>query len=82
MIKKLAKHGNSYALVFPKTLMELLHMKASTPLELTIVDGKIVIEPVVSVKKIKKISTNPKVQKAFEQVLCKYSPALKKLAQK
>lgn len=32
MIKKLTKHGNSYALILDRALLELLDIKADTPL--------------------------------------------------
>ena len=39
MIKKLAKHGNSYALVIDRSIMDLLKIDPSTPLEIT-TDGR------------------------------------------
>lgn len=39
MRKTLSKHGNSYALVLEKSLMELLHITPETPLEIS-TDGK------------------------------------------
>lgn len=80
MIKKLAKHGNSYAFVFTKPLMELLDMEASTPLDVKIVDGQLVIQPVVSTKKVKAVSSDHVLQKLVEKNVKKYAPALKKLA--
>ncbi len=39
MRKTLSKHGNSYALVLEKSLLELLHITPETPLEIS-TDGK------------------------------------------
>ncbi|MBK8793302.1 MAG: AbrB/MazE/SpoVT family DNA-binding domain-containing protein [Holophaga sp.] len=39
MRKTLSKHGNSYALVLEKSLMELLHITPETPLEIS-TDGQ------------------------------------------
>ena len=39
MRKTLSRHGNSYALVFERGLMDLLHITPDTPLEIT-TDGK------------------------------------------
>lgn len=80
MIKKLAKHGNSYALVFTKPLMELLDMEASTLLDVKIVDGRLVIQPVAPAKKVKTVSSDYTLQKLVEKNIKKYAPALKKLA--
>jgi antitoxin component of MazEF toxin-antitoxin module len=45
MTKKLIQHGNSAALVIDKALMELLHVRMDTLLEVT-TDGKnIIISP-------------------------------------
>ncbi len=40
MVKHLVKHGNSYALVIDKPILELLGITPDTPLEITTTDGK------------------------------------------
>ena len=40
MVKMLVKHGNSYALVIDKPILELLNITPDTPLEITTLDGK------------------------------------------
>ncbi len=40
MIKNLVKHGNSYALVIDKPILELLGITPDTPLEISTPDGK------------------------------------------
>jgi antitoxin component of MazEF toxin-antitoxin module len=40
MVKNLVKHGNSYALVIDKPILELLGITPDTPLEISTTDGK------------------------------------------
>ena len=40
MIKKLIKHGNSYAIIIDKPILELLKIQEDTPLEIITLDGK------------------------------------------
>lgn len=40
MVKNLVKHGNSYALVIDKPILELLGISPDTPLEVSTPDGK------------------------------------------
>jgi antitoxin component of MazEF toxin-antitoxin module len=75
MIKTLTKHGNSYALVIDKAILDLLHIDPEQPLEIT-TDGKaLTVKPV----------TDPERLKRFEKSLAKtnrrYGRALKKLAE-
>jgi antitoxin component of MazEF toxin-antitoxin module len=43
----LQKHGNSVALVFDKTMLEIMNMDANTPVEVTISStGSMIITPV------------------------------------
>lgn len=75
MIKTLTKHGNSYALVIDRAILDLLHIGPDSPLEIS-TDGKtLIVSPV----------TDPKRRKRFETALKKtnrkYGRALKKLAE-
>lgn len=40
MIKTLVKHGNSWALIIDKPVLELLNITPDTPLEISTKDGK------------------------------------------
>ena len=40
MVKTLVKHGNSYALVIDKPILELLNISPDTPLDISTSDGK------------------------------------------
>ncbi|RMF87942.1 MAG: AbrB/MazE/SpoVT family DNA-binding domain-containing protein [Planctomycetota bacterium] len=75
MRKTLTKHGNSYALVIDKPILELLHITPDTPLEI-ITDGQcLVLAPV----------RDPEDEEAFENALAqvhrRFGRALKRLAQ-
>ncbi len=49
MVKTLVKHGNSYALVIDKPILELLNISPDTPLEISTSDGKtLTIKPAAS----------------------------------
>jgi antitoxin component of MazEF toxin-antitoxin module len=76
MIKTLTKHGNSYALVIDKPILELLGITPDTPLEVSTEDG-------VSLKVVPMTDANR--QAAFKEALGKtnrkYGKVLKKLAE-
>lgn len=75
MIKNLVKHGNSWALVIDKPVLDLLKLDPQTPLEITTDGQSLVIAPAKS----------PERAKAFKAALDKtnrrYGKALKKLAE-
>jgi antitoxin MazE len=49
MVKTLVRHGNSYALVIDKPILELLNIRPDTPLDISTADGKtLTIKPVVA----------------------------------
>jgi antitoxin MazE len=45
MIKKLAKHGNSLALVIDKAILELLSIEPDTPLKITTDGRSLIVTP-------------------------------------
>ncbi len=45
MVKKLVRHGDGYALVIDRPIMELLKIDADTPIEMTTDGGKLVVTP-------------------------------------
>ena len=74
MIKKLAKHGNSLALVMERAVLDLLNIDADTPLDIS-TDGEVlIISPVRDEKRRKKF------EDALAETNRKYGRALKKLA--
>ena len=75
MMKKLTKHGNSYAMVIDKPILELLQATSETPFEI-ISDGRsLVLTPV----------RDPEEDKKFEDALAmvhkRFGNAMKKLAE-
>ena len=75
MVKTLTKHGNSWALVIDKAIMELLHIQPDSPLEIT-TDGKaLLIAPADDQKRRQKFET------ILDRTNRKYAKALKKLAE-
>ena len=74
MVKRLAKHGNSLALVIDRGVLDLLEIDGDTPLSLT-TDGKcLIVTPV----------RDPEREKRFRAALAegnrKYGKMLKRLA--
>ena len=75
MVKTLTKHGNSYALVIDKPILELLRATPETPFEI-ISDGRsLVLTPVRSGKEEKRF------EDAVAMVHKRFGRAMKKLAE-
>ena len=75
MIKALTKHGNSYALVIEKPILELLGVSPETPFEI-VTDGRcLVLSPVRDPAEEKKF------QDALEMVHKRFGRAMKRLAE-
>lgn len=75
MTKTLTKHGNSYALVIDKALMEVLKIEPNTPLDIS-TDGRVLIIAPVEDQKRKK-----KFEKALQETNREYGQMLKRLAE-
>lgn len=74
--KKLTKHGNSYALVIERPILELLGIDSDTLLEISTPDGaSIVITPVKDKAQQKRFSAS------LKKINKKYGNALKRLAE-
>ncbi len=74
MIKHLTKHGNSFALVIDRVVLDLLEIGTDTPLSLT-TDGKcLVVTPVRDAKR------RELFRSALETANRQYRRALKRLA--
>ena len=74
MIKKLTKHGNSYALIIDKPILKLLHFKFDSELVLTIVDDSLVI------RKAEK-SRQERIDEAVEKINEQYGDTFRRLAE-
>ncbi|MBN2711404.1 MAG: AbrB/MazE/SpoVT family DNA-binding domain-containing protein [Planctomycetes bacterium] len=75
MPKTLTKHGNSYALVIDKPILELLHITPETLLEMSTNGDALMISPIRDKKNQKRIdATLAKINREF-------APAIKKLSE-
>lgn len=75
MIKSLVRHGNSWALVIDRPILELLHINPEEPLELT-TDGKsMTIAPVDATAR------QARVRDARKKINARHKAAFKKLAE-
>jgi len=78
MIKTLTKHGNSYALVIDKPILDLLNIRPDTPLVVS-TDGKsLLVSP--DEGEVEDIDDN-KFQEALDRVNHRYAKVLKRLAE-
>ena len=77
MRKKLTKFGNSLALIIDKPILALLGISEGTEFEIRTDGTSLTLEPVAVAGKV---SEDEKLQKAYEKIIKKYGPALKKLA--
>ena len=74
MIKQLTKHGNSYALIIERPIMELLKIDPSTPLEISTDGDLLILSPVRD--QARQASFNSALEKANRR----YGKMLKQLA--
>jgi len=75
MTKRLTRHGNSYALVIEKPILELLRATPDTPFEI-VTDGQcLVLTPV------RNRAEEKKFQDALEKVHKRFGRAMKRLAE-
>jgi antitoxin component of MazEF toxin-antitoxin module len=56
MIKKLTRHGNSYALVIDKAIMDILGIDPETPLEISTDGRKLFVERARKARRRKKFT--------------------------
>ena len=75
MQKMLTKHGNNLALIIDRPILDLLHIDADTPLEIS-TDGQVLI-----VAPKKDDLREKKFHKALKRANEKYGRALKRLAE-
>ena len=74
MIKKLIKHGNSYALVIDRPILDLLNISEKSALYVTTDGRNLIVSPADSGKGQKKFES------ALKEVNRKYGKALKRLS--
>ena len=76
MSKKLTRHGNSYALIIDKPLLQVLNISEHTILNLSIQDGALIIKPVQAPVSKKK----PSIKKIAQEIMEEYADVFEKLA--
>ena len=75
MNKTLIKHGNSLALVIDKPILEMLHINADTPLELTTNGDAILIRPIRDKRRQRQL------QASLDKINEQFGDDLERLAQ-
>lgn len=75
MIKTLTKHGNSYAVIIDKPILELLNIDVDSQLELSTDGTVLTIRPVLPTDR------KSKVAKSLAKVNAKFGKALKRIAE-
>lgn len=75
MIKTLTKHGNSYALVIDKAILDLLKIQPDSTLEVSTDGRALVVTPVPDAQRRRRLDS------ALKKVNRRYGKALKKLAE-
>jgi len=74
MLKKLAKHGNSFALVIDKAILELLRITPKTPLDVSTDGRTLIVAPMGEARKRKRFDS------ALERINQRYGDVLQRLA--
>ena len=75
MVKKLTKHGNSLALVIDRPILDLLHIDADTPLDISTDGTRLVVAPA------KPSERRQKFEEAQKVAHKRYSKAFQRLAE-
>lgn len=75
MQKKLTRHGNSWALVIDKPVLELLNIDPTTMLEITTDGQTLIVSPAQAT------SRQAKFTKALKETNRRFGKALKRLAE-
>ena len=76
--KKLVRHGNSYALILDRPIIDLLDINVEEELELTIEGRKLGITPVGDAERVR---VRDDVMAAFERVKARHSETFRRLAE-
>jgi len=75
LVKTLARHGNSLALVLDRGVLDLLEIDAKTPLQITTDGHALIVAPVRDVERSERFNT------ALEKVNHRYGRALRRLGE-
>jgi antitoxin component of MazEF toxin-antitoxin module len=75
MVKTLTRHGNSYALVIDKPILELLKFEPGEPLEVS-TDGKVLV-----ISRVSDASRRARLARSLAKVNARHGKALRRLAE-
>jgi len=75
MVKNLIKHGNSYAMIIDKPILDLLRINPDTPLEITTNGRSILVSPVRDAER------EAKLRDALEDINAEHEADLRRLAE-
>lgn len=75
MVKTLTKHGNSYALIIDKAILQLLRIRPDSQLEIS-TDGK-----VLTIAPVDDTGRQARLSKSLEKTNRRFAKALKRLAE-
>jgi antitoxin MazE len=75
MIKHLTKHGNSYALIIDRPILDLLKIDPETPLDVTTDGSRLTIQPRNAEQ------SRERIAESLRKINKRYGRALKKLAE-
>lgn len=75
MLKTLTKHGNSYALIIDRAILDLLNITPETPLEISTDGRTLTVAPAADPKR------RTRLDAALKKTNRRYGRALKKLAE-
>jgi antitoxin MazE len=75
MTKTLIRYGNSLALVIDKPILEMLHISADTPLEVTVSGDSLLVSPV------RNKSRQEKMRASLDKMNRKFGDDLRRLAE-
>ena len=75
MIKKLTKHGNSWALIIDKPVLELLNIDPEAPLEVTTDGQTLIVSPAATPER------RGRFESALKKTNRKFGKSLKRLAE-
>ena len=77
MIKTLTKHGNSYALVIDKPILDLLNIRPDTPLAISTNGKSLIISPD---EEEERSGVSKEFEQSLEKVNDRFADVLKRLA--
>jgi len=79
MIKTLTKHGNSYALVIDKPILDLLKIRPDTPLNISTDGKKLLVSP--EEEETERSGVSEEFERASKEINARYATLFRRLSQ-